>query len=328
MEYIVDPHLRLRSTNLLGVVYQRWAPNTHDKYNSGWEGWSARCQKYPESTTLPADPFYIALYINDLILDDRKPGALTNAESGIRYAHTIAGYDNPMDHKFVKTVMEGPKRLASTHCKKRQKEPITSDMMKSIIDAYRSPSNLLHHRFIVLCLLGFNGFLRISELSEIRVGDLEFDDECLKITIPKAKNDQIREGHIVFIARSNSDYCPVRWAQQYLQDTTLNSQPNSFLICRLAKTKRGHNAIGSRPLSYATVNSQFHSLISPFCEKQNSSSYGLHSLRSGGASTAINNGVSDRLVGKHGRWKSGHCRDRYLKDDKDSRLSVTKAMKL
>ena len=43
---------------------------------------------------------------------------------------------------------------------------------------------------------------------------------------------------------------------------------------------------------------------------------------------AINNGVSERLVGKHGRWNSGYSRDRYTKDDKDGRLLVTKAMKL
>ena len=201
-------------------------------------------------------------------------------------------------------------------------------MMRSIIDHYRFPKNLLHYRFIIVCLLGFSGFLRISELCEIRVGDMKFDDECLKITIPKSKTDQIREGHVVYISRFDNDYCPAQWTQTFLHETKLEGKNNSFLICRLAKTKSGHNAIGYRPLSYSTINDQFHSLIAPFCENQDSRDYGLHSLRSGGASTAINNGVSERLIGKHGRWKSGFCRDRYLKDGKRARLSVTRAMKL
>ena len=46
-------------------------------------------------------------------------------------------------------------------------------------------------------------------------------------------------------------------------------------------------------------------------------------MHSGGASAAINHGVSERLIGKHGRWKSGFCRDRYLKDGKKQRLQVT-----
>ena len=99
-------------------------------------------------------------------------------------------------------------------------------------------------------------------------------------------------------------------------------------MCRLAKTKKGHNAIGHRQICYTTINDDFHRLIAPVCENMDSREYGLHSLRSGGASTAVNNGVSERLIGEHGRWKSGYSRDRYLKDDKTARLSVTRAMKL
>ena len=51
--------------------------------------------------------------------------------------------------------------------------------------------------------------------------------------------------------------------------TKLGEEPRSFLICRLAKTTKGHNSM------------------------------------------AINNGVPERLVGKHGRWKSGYSKDRY-----------------
>ena len=99
-------------------------------------------------------------------------------------------------------------------------------------------------------------------------------------------------------------------------------------MCRLAKTKKGHNAIGHRQICYTTINDDFHRLIAPVCGNMISREYGLHSIRSGGASTAVNNGVSERLIGEHGRWKSGYSRDRYLKDDKTARLSVTRAMKL
>ena len=87
-------------------------------------------------------------------------------------------------------------------------------------------------------------------------------------------------------------------------------------MCRLAKTRNGHNAIGNKAISKTTINENFHTFIAPLCEGDTTAEYGMHSLRSGGASAAINNGVSERLVGKHGRWKSGYCRDRYVKDDK------------
>ena len=65
---------------------------------------------------------------------------------------------------------------------------------KSIVDKFGTTGNLLQIRFVVVCLLGFSGFLRISELLEIRVCDLTFDEECLKVLIPKSKTDQVKEG--------------------------------------------------------------------------------------------------------------------------------------
>jgi hypothetical protein len=42
--------------------------------------------------------------------------------------------------------------------------------------------------------------------------------------------------------------------------------------------------------------------------------FGLHSLRSGGASQAANNNVTDRLFKAHGRWRSENANDGYVKD--------------
>jgi hypothetical protein len=51
--------------------------------------------------------------------------------------------------------------------------------------------------------------------------------------------------------------------------------------------------------------------------------FGLHSLRSGGASQAANNNVIDRLFKAHGRWRSENANDGYVKDTLLSKLSVT-----
>lgn len=51
--------------------------------------------------------------------------------------------------------------------------------------------------------------------------------------------------------------------------------------------------------------------------------FGTHSLRAGGATAAVNNGVSDRLFKRHGRWKSKKAKDTYVKDDISRLLSVS-----
>jgi len=59
-----------------------------------------------------------------------------------------------------------------------------------------------------------------------------------------------------------------------------------------------------------------------------SEEFGLHSLRSGGATAAANAKVPDRLFKRHGCWKSKNAKDGYIKDDVESRLKVSKSLGL
>ena len=55
----------------------------------------------------------------------------------------------------------------------------------------------------------------------------------------------------------------------------------------------------------------------------------LHSLRSGGATAAVNSPsgpVSDRLLKLHGRWKSDYAKDLYIQEDMSARLSVSSSL--
>ena len=51
--------------------------------------------------------------------------------------------------------------------------------------------------------------------------------------------------------------------------------------------------------------------------------FGLHSLRSTGATAAAAAGIDDRLFKKHGRGKSDKAKDGYVKENIDVRLSVS-----
>jgi hypothetical protein len=51
--------------------------------------------------------------------------------------------------------------------------------------------------------------------------------------------------------------------------------------------------------------------------------YGLHCLRSGGATSTCNFGVPDRLFKRHGRWRSENAKDGYVKDSFNDLLFVS-----
>ena len=91
----------------------------------------------------------------------------------------------------------------------------------------------------------------------------------------------------------------------------------------IQKTKNGRD---SNHISYSRLRNLFSKklLFLGFPAQE----LGLHSLRSGGATTAANAKVPDRLFKRHGRWKSENAKDRYVKDSVESRLEVSKSLGL
>ena len=54
--------------------------------------------------------------------------------------------------------------------------------------------------------------------------------------------------------------------------------------------------------------------------------YGLHSLCSGGASTAAALGIPYRLIQRHGAWKTASAKNNYIGESLELLLLVTKSM--
>ena len=197
-------------------------------------------------------------------------------------------------------------------------------MLGKVFSKYGYSQNLIHTRFLVVCYLGFAGFFRISELLSIQIKHIDFKLDHMTVLLEGSKTDQLRESEIVYVKRLHRPNCPVAITERYTHVTRLNDNPENYLICRLAKTKQGHRAIGTKSISYTTIRENFMSFISEALQdEKTTSTLGLYSLCSGAASAASERGVSDRLIGKHGRWSSNTSRDRYIKDSKRARLVVT-----
>ena len=79
-----------------------------------------------------------------------------------------------------------------------------------------------------------------------------------------------------------------------------------------------------KPISYSTFRDHLSKSLRSVVPDP--SVYGTHSFRSGGASTAANSGVGDRVFQRHGRWKSVSAKDGYVKDDIASRIPVSKSL--
>ena len=150
--------------------------------------------------------------------------------------------------------------------------------------------------------------------------------DYLRIDIPKSKTDQHRDGHVVYISRLPSQYCPVLYVEKFLAEARLdlNTDGESYLIPHIVSTKNGHKAVKGSGISYTRVRELFKEALKPCVS--NTKKYGLHSLRSGRASAAAENGVTDRMISKHGRWASEKGRNTYIKDSVKRRLKVSQSL--
>ena len=154
-------------------------------------------------------------------------------------------------------------------------------------------------------------------------------ESCAKIFIPRSKADVYREGNYVFIAKSNSKYCPVNLLARYMKGAKIDPRCSLPIFRPLVKTKRGY-MLRDGKLSYSRCRKIFKDALTAL--GYDTTRFGLHSLRLGGITSATQNSsslpLSDRLLKLHGRWKTDLAKDMYVQETLENRLSVTKRLGL
>jgi len=228
-------------------------------------------------------------------------------------------FSNPFDEAICHNLLEAAKRSKPVVSKK---EPISADIIKKIIDKYAGPSaNLKDLRLACMCSLGFASFPRYDEFSSILLNHLEYLPDHLYVFLPRAKNDVYREENKVYI---KNIFCSVALLERYIQmaEVDLNSNLPLFRSLRLFKSSCTYKLYG-RKLSYTRCREIFKNCLKELgldCKF-----YGLHSLRSGGATSVVSNStsLSKRLLKLHGRWKSDCAKDMYVLEDVSKRIEIT-----
>lgn len=219
--------------------------------------------------------------------------------------------------------MEAAKRKLAKPFNK--KEPMTVELLQKMYDKMYVEGNIMNQRFIVICLVSYAGFLRSSEVLNLKRCDVRIFSTYKRIFIESSKSDRFREGALVLIAKTGTRLYPVKNLEKYLDWCNITQKSDLFLFRRLSAKKVGYRMRQQyKQLSYSKFRDLFLQAFKP--RVQDVSKYCVHSLRAGGATPVANNGIPDRLFKRHGRWQSENAKDGYVKSSVDERLRVSMSL--
>ena len=311
--------------SLQSTVLSSKAISTTMVYHRAFRKWKDFASSKLHSCACPASPCHVALYLQHLIDESHSPSVVDSAFYGIKWAHTMAGIPSPTDNPVVEAVRCASKRVLGTRVVNR-KEPISSSVIHDVI-GLANLQNHVHLPNVTMYVLLFAGFFRFDDVSRIRRNDIFFHEGFMAIRVFKSKNDQLRKGDEVIFSEISGSACPVKLLKTYLAHFSIPSSSRDLIFRPISRGKNSFKLVSQdRPISYTTIREAFREDLRSV--GVDPSSFGFHSLRSGGATSTANNGVSDRVFQRHGRWKSVQAKDTYVDDDLDQRLSVSKSLGL
>ena len=311
---------------LPSVVVHARSDNTVKNYYNAFVTWDKWAKMYGVCS-LPAQPVSFALYLLARIQQGATHAVVKGAFYGVKYVHNFYMQPDPTEQVLVINMLEAAKRL-DTHVVAK-KEPITSAILQKLYTVtVKSRGTLNDVRVMCFCILGYSGFLQYEECASLRVCDFLFETTHMKIFVEKSKTDQYRDGKWLFIARGDTELCPIKIVQEYFAKCAITDLTSDQYLFRAIAKGKGYEKLQNtnKPLSYTRVREI---LLAGLKEiGVDTKLFGTHSLRSGGATEAANAGIPDRLFKKHGRWRSESAKDGYVKDDIQQLLTVSMSLGL
>lgn len=305
-------------------IYHSKAENTNKKYYNSFKHFNEFCQS-KGFCSKPANSIHVAMYITELLDKKVSYSVISAAYYSIKWMHNVNDFHDPTENAFVKNLLESAKRLRSVPVKK--KDIVDTEMIKQLCDLYTESSDLGSIRDLSMILCGYAGFLRFSEISELRCNDIVFHEDHVVLKIKKSKTDVYRQGKEVLLAKGSTCACPYEMLKRYLNISKQSLDSEKYLFRPISKSKNISKLLScNKKLSYTRARECIIAklkLVAPDLD------LGVHSLRASGASMAANSeGVNERCLKRHGRWKTDVAKDGYIKDALDKRLAISKALDL
>ena len=297
------------------LVMKTHASATVKAYESAFGRWSIWAAE-PDFEALPATPVAISLYLLELMEASSSSSTITKAVAAIKWAHEKACLSSPLDAMVKQIVTAAKRELARPPVRK---QPLSKEMVAQVVGKLTESDNCMDLRSAVMFALGFAGFMRWDDMQRVCVGDISFRKDHMEVRLAKRKNDQLRQGSTILIGRQPGDQGAMALCQKLISLAHL--QEDDHILSNLVKTKEGWKT-RKGSLKYGRARELFReALLRAGLEAEK---FGLHSLRSGGTTAAAAANVPQRLLKRHGGWRS-EAVNAYIQETLDNMLEPSAA---
>ena len=321
------------------------AKNTQDKYNGDWLKFTDYCKNKYKCDPLDVDDLDSAYALTanymDWLHEDPEAKILkgssnipgreklnNNPYSSSAYkASTIQRILASITYKYrsnnlqfdrknaniaetISAIVRNEKNLKSGQAK----EILKADIEKIINCIHDDSEDYSTLRDKALILIGFYSFCRRSELLGMKYEHLNFGDSGIQVLIPFSKTDQTGEGRMIFLPKTNDDFCPVKSLKNWLEIARIDNGP---LFYKINKS----NSIEKYTMNQMNQKVSLNDASFVLILKKRARAAGLedcdkisgHSLRIGSITQARMNGVPTHEIMAQSGHKTTQMIDRYTK---------------
>ena len=164
------------------------AANTQRAYKSDVHYFKEWCHENGQRE-FPATAATLSAYVSHLA-DTHKWASINRKLAAIRKLHELNNVDLPTHDRAFQAVMEGIKRTKGI--RQKQAPAFQMNELKKVLRTMETETNA-GMRDKSLILLGFAGAYRRSELVDLNIENIEFNEEGAIITSSKSKTNQYGE---------------------------------------------------------------------------------------------------------------------------------------
>ena len=147
---------------------------------------------------IPAQPIFFNLSPLSQIKKKTSFSTFSVITSAVAWAHKKFELHSPTESAMTKQLIRAGQRILDC-AKTKGNHPLETDHLKALQDKFAYAS-LDQIQVVTLATLGFAGFLRWDDLSQIEACDINFLSWLHEKFSRKQKNDQFREASWIYIA--------------------------------------------------------------------------------------------------------------------------------